>query len=247
MRERDIFEKLSEVSSMKMPLEKQYEIWELIEKNIDKNHSMKRGKRMSTLSSLAAAAVAVVIVGGGIGFIGHSRLRTPQSTSKVTTGSNTTKSISSDSPIKTKVYTSPAQANSQITQIQRANSYLDFTSTMFPTVNLGSGITAKQDGGLDHRGYQWKQGDWTVEVLYFSNNSGSKEMAQSIISFLNTHTLPSPKNRGIIIVNSTDSNSSTIKPKTLVAWQENNQVMQFQKSGSPTQALQVLIESGKVK
>ncbi|MCL6444143.1 MAG: hypothetical protein K6T83_11920 [Alicyclobacillus sp.] len=146
--------------------------------------------------------------------------------------------------ITTQSYASASDAATQIAAIQRANSYLTFGSHT-QSVNLGLGITAKTDAGLDHQGFQWHEGNWTVEVLWYTANSGAKQVAENIVAYLHTHMLPPPHDRGVIIVNSTDPKSTTFKPRTIIAWQEEATVYQLARSGDPISALQVVVNSNR--
>ncbi|WP_067624159.1 LppP/LprE family lipoprotein [Alicyclobacillus acidiphilus] len=137
-------------------------------------------------------------------------------------------------------YANSSQAANEISAIQTGNSYLTF-QTNNPAVNLGLGISAKQDGGLDHYGLQWHEGNWTLETLWFGVNQGGQQMAKNIVAYLHTHMLPAPHDHGVIVVNSTDPNSSAIDPTTIIAWQEGNQVYQLKQSGNPVSALAAVI------
>lgn len=112
-------------------------------------------------------------------------------------------------------------------------------------MNLGLGITAKEDAGLGHQGFQWHEGNWTIEVLYYTENTGAKQVAENMVSYLHTHMLPAPNNHGVIVVNSTDANTATFKPKTIIAWQEGTTVHELQQTGNPIEALQMVVNNNK--
>lgn len=146
--------------------------------------------------------------------------------------------------IRGTLYKDASTAANAISKIQRQSAYLSFApNNQHPSVNLGLGISAKQDGGLDHYGLQWKEGSWVVEVLWFSGNQGGKQLAKNIVSYLHTHMLPVPHNHGIVIVNSTKPNSRTIKPNAVIAWQEGNELYQLEQNGNPINALKKVVDS----
>lgn len=161
-----------------------------------------------------------------------------QASNPTTQGQNPTYQIHETS------YTSSAAAANEISNIQKENTYLVFYANN-PSVNLGYGVTAKQDGALDHAGLQWQEGNWTVETLWFGGNQGGEHLAKTVVAYLHTHMLPAPKSHGIIIVQSTNLNSKPIKPSTILAWQEGSKVYQLQQPGDPMTALQAVINSNK--
>jgi len=145
--------------------------------------------------------------------------------------SNTT--TSSDNSISTESYSTSTEAANQISSIQGGK------LTGIP-VSLGHGITAKESAGMGHARYEWQEGKWAIEVRYYTRNTGVKQVAENIVAYLYTHMLPAPNDHGVIIVNSTDTNT-TFKPMTIIAWQEGTKVNQLNQSGNPIYALQTVI------
>lgn len=136
-------------------------------------------------------------------------------------------------PISTRSFANATAAANEIASIQGGQ------LSGLP-VNLGDGITAKESAGMGHARYEWQEGNWAIEVRYYTMNSGAKQIAENIVSYLHTHMLPAPKEHGIIIVSSTDTNSA-FDPKTTIAWQEGSDVKQLQQTGNPIQALQTVV------
>lgn len=230
----------------------------------------RRKRNMAGLPGVAAAVAAVAVVAGGFGLelhthhlgssSNHPTTASNQVSNQTQTNSvqptnsaqqnNSAQSGNSANPAKTtlpsgieaQTYNTSTAAANAITNIQKANSYLPFAANN-PPVNLGLGISAKQDGGLDHYGLQWHEGNWTVETLWFGGNQGGEQMAKNMVAYLHTHMLPAPHDHGVIIVNSTDPNSTTIKPSTIIAWQEGNQVYQLKQTGDPVRALTTVVNS----
>ena len=139
-------------------------------------------------------------------------------------------------------YSDSAAAGQQVQTILRENTYLAFAAES-QTVNLGLGVTAKEDGGMSHAGLQWHEGNWTVEVLWFGGNQGGEQLARNVVAYLHTHMLPAPKNFGTIIISSVDWTSTTLQPETTIAWQEGTVVNQLETLESPLQALQTAVDS----
>ncbi|MFD1676781.1 LppP/LprE family lipoprotein [Alicyclobacillus fodiniaquatilis] len=141
-------------------------------------------------------------------------------------------------PISKKSYSTTAEAANQIASLQAAKTAF---SGGPPTLNLGHGITAKTDAGMGHAGYQWHEGNWTIEILFYTENSGVKQVAENMVSYLHTHMLPAPNKHGAIVVKSEDTNT-TFKPKTTIAWQEGSTVYELQQTGNPIQALETVVD-----
>ncbi len=151
--------------------------------------------------------------------------------------------ILSPQPVITQTtYSDSVAAGKQVQTILRENTYLVFDPES-QTVNLGPGITAKEDGALSHAGLQWHEGNWTVEVLWFGVNQGGEQLARNVVEYLHTHMLPVPKNTGTIIISSVDWTSSTLQSETTIAWQEDNVMSQLETLESPLQALQTVVGS----
>lgn len=139
------------------------------------------------------------------------------------------------SAISTKSYATSTEAANQIASIQGGK------LSGLP-VNLGNGITAKESAGMGHARYEWQEGNWAIEVRYYTANKGVKQVAENMVSYLHTHMLPAPNSHGVIIVNSTDT-SATFRPKTTIAWQEGTKVNELQQTGDPVQALQTVVHN----
>lgn len=141
----------------------------------------------------------------------------------------------SKSSISTKSYSTSAKAAAEIASIQGSS-----IGTGAPTVALGNGVTAKASGAMGHARWAWHEGNWTIQFRFYTRNTGMKEVANNMVSYLHSHMLPAPKNHGVIIVNST-STSTTFKPQTTIAWQEGAKVSELKQTGDPVQALQTVV------
>lgn len=148
-----------------------------------------------------------------------------------------------NSPISTTSYPTFAEAANRIARIQGGNG----VGPGSPTVNLGNGITARESAGMGHARFVWQEGNWTVQMRYYTRNSNVqvKQVATNIVSYLHTHRLPFPNRHGIIVVNSTDANGASFSPQTIVAWQEGPLVNYLQQAGNPVQALQTVISHAR--
>lgn len=138
--------------------------------------------------------------------------------------------------IATTSYATSAEAANQIANLQGG----DISGA---PVDLGHGITGLESAGMGHARYEWREGNWTIEIRYYTRNTGVKQVAEDMVSYLHTHMLPAPNNHGVIVVNSTDANTTSFDPKTIIAWQEGTKVNQMQQTGNPIQALEVVVNN----
>ncbi|MDQ0190081.1 hypothetical protein JI721_04320 [Alicyclobacillus cycloheptanicus] len=219
---------------------------------------------MGVWPGAAAAVAAVAVVAGGLGITlnqHHPAAVQLQTTGAHFTGANRTGAepasddraqpsntvnppqTTTQGGIAEQSYATSAAAAGVIDNIQREDTYLSFAANR-PTVNLGLGITAVPDSGLGHQGLQWHEGNWTVEVLWYTGNQNGEQIAKNIVAYLHTHMLPAPRQKGVIIVNSTDPNAVTIAARTTIAWQEGTEVYQLTQSGNPVNALTTVVEQG---
>lgn len=152
-----------------------------------------------------------------------------QASNKASQGSNAITSTS---------YASPAQAASQIGQIASA-----FTLGGQKT-NLGHGIIAYATGAMGSARYEWREGNWEVEVRFYTVNRGVKQVAQDMVSYLHTHYLPAPNNHGAIVVQSTAAKPSGYGWGNTIAWQEGSKVFQLKQNGNPVNALANVVNHG---
>jgi len=138
--------------------------------------------------------------------------------------------------ISTTSYSTTAQAASQVEQKGGA------FSASGQRINLGRGITAWGTAGMEHARYEWREGNWNIEIRFYTVNRGVKDVAENMVSYLHTHLLPAPNNHGVILVQSTAPNSTAFKWKTVIAWQEGTKVNELQQTGNPIQALQTAVK-----
>ncbi|KPV43011.1 LppP/LprE family lipoprotein [Alicyclobacillus ferrooxydans] len=140
--------------------------------------------------------------------------------------------------ITTTSYSTSAQAANQIASIQGSNG----VGAGSPTVNLGNGIIAQESAAMGQARYVWQEGNWTIQVRFYTINSNTavKQVAQSVVAYLHTHMLPVPNSHGVIVIESTNPNTTSFQPKTTIAWQEGTKVNELQQTGNPIQALQIV-------
>lgn len=138
-------------------------------------------------------------------------------------------------------YSTAAEAANEIVSIQGVNG----VGTGSPTVNLGNGIIAKESAAMGQAQYVWQEGNWTIQVRFYTANSNTtvKQVAENMVAYLHTHMLPFPNSHGVIVVESTDANTTSFQPKTTIAWQEGTKVSELQQTGNPVQALQIVVNN----
>lgn len=146
-------------------------------------------------------------------------------------------SNASSNGISEHTYSSSTAASNVITSLQQGVGLID---SGWQSANLGSGINAKFVGGAGQYRYQWQEGKWTVITLFYGSYTSGTQVAKNVVSYLNTHMLPAPDNKGVIIIMS----SSTIpKLQSTIAWQVGSKVYKLQQMGDPVKALETVVNS----
>lgn len=130
-------------------------------------------------------------------------------------------------------YSSVSAAAADVTQVEQNAGLISGGQP----VSLGLGIQGKFNGGAGQYAYQWTEGNWTLVTEGSGNSSAGQRVAQSVVSYLHSHLLPAPNNKGVIIITQSSANSAWV---TKVAWQEGDHVYQLQHSGNPTDTLSTL-------
>ncbi|MCF8568129.1 LppP/LprE family lipoprotein [Alicyclobacillus tolerans] len=153
-------------------------------------------------------------------------------------GSNSTSQ--GQNSIATTSYSTAAKAANEILSIQGVNGV-----GAGATVNLGNGIIAKESAGMGQARYVWQEGNWTIQIRFYTRNSSTvvKQVAKNMVTYLHTHMLPTPNSDGVIVVESTDANTTSFQPKTTMAWQEGTKVNELQQTGNPIQTLQTVVDN----
>ena len=144
--------------------------------------------------------------------------------------------------ISTTSYSTVAQAANQVLQIGAP------FSLQGTKLNLGLGITASATGAMGSARYEWREGNWDIEIRFYTANQGVEQVAKNMVSYLHTHWLPAPNNHGVIVVQSSAPNPSAYHWNSTIAWQEGTKVFQLKQSGNPVQALSNVVNqkgSGK--
>ncbi len=174
---------------------------------------------------------------------------TSNSTNSTSSGPNTSQNATSSTPSMQK-NTSPTTPSNVIVHsyasVSQATNAIDAIQQGFgqiypsgPNLNLGNGISAEQDGALGSLYLKWTEGRWTILAQLAS--SGAVTQAKQMVSYLHTHMLPVPQNKGVIRV--IQSLNSTLYTRTIVAWQVGTKVYEIQQTGDPVSALRIAVNS----
>ncbi|WP_017688843.1 hypothetical protein [Paenibacillus sp. PAMC 26794] len=102
-------------------------------------------------------------------------------------------------------------------------------------VDLGHGIKGMSEGAAGSQYLTWQEGRWTLEIRSVSedemNNPG---IAKKMVEYLESHTLPVPKDKGYIKVEYPSGGKSV---HVTISWQDGNQIHQLQTDQVPLEAL----------
>ncbi|MEK4366373.1 hypothetical protein MKX68_28370 [Paenibacillus sp. FSL M8-0212] len=102
-------------------------------------------------------------------------------------------------------------------------------------VDLGHGIKGMSEGAAGSQYLTWQEGRWTLEIRSVSedemNNPG---IAKKMVEYLESHTLPVPKDKGYIKVEYPSGGKSV---HVTISWQDGNQIHQLKTDQVPLEAL----------
>lgn len=114
-------------------------------------------------------------------------------------------------------------------------------------VDLGHQIKAAQDEGAGQHVLIWNEGNWCLSVEgpsepEYRNKKypDSEQLAKDVVSYLENHMLPPPKNIGVIKMYVGDPANSAVASGTNVVWQKNDTVYQVSSADVMT-ALKVAV------
>ncbi|MCG7382289.1 hypothetical protein [Paenibacillus sp. ACRRY] len=103
------------------------------------------------------------------------------------------------------------------------------------SVNLGHGIKGMAEGAAGSQYLTWKEGRWTLQIRSVSeDNMNNPGIAKKMVEYLESHTLPAPKDKGFVNVEY-PSGGKTVN--VTISWQEGKQIHQLQTNQVPNDAL----------
>lgn len=135
-------------------------------------------------------------------------------------------------------YPSFAEASGAVTIGKEVRAY---GTDISPTVNLGSGITARVIGDAGSYKYQWQEGRWTIVAHVLASDDTVDKMLKEVVSYLHTHMLPAPNKKGTIIISLVSS--ATPELQTTITWEEGIKVYKLQETGDPIKTLAAVVNS----
>ncbi|MEK4661271.1 hypothetical protein MHH93_05200 [Priestia sp. FSL H7-0729] len=102
-------------------------------------------------------------------------------------------------------------------------------------VDLGHGIKGMSEGAAGSQYLTWQEGRWTLQIRSVSeddmNNPG---IAKKMVEYLESHTLPIPKDKGYIQVEYPSGGKSV---HVTISWQEGHRIHQLKTDQVPLEAL----------
>ncbi|WP_339308049.1 hypothetical protein NST33_12590 [Paenibacillus sp. FSL L8-0435] len=106
-------------------------------------------------------------------------------------------------------------------------------------VDLGHGIKGMSEGAAGSQYLTWQEGRWTLEIRSVTedemNNPG---IAKKMVEYLESHTLPVPKDKGYIKVEYPSGGKSV---HVTISWQDGNQTHQLKTDQVPLEALGMVV------
>jgi hypothetical protein len=107
------------------------------------------------------------------------------------------------------------------------------------TVDLGHGIKGMTEGAAGSQYLTWTEGRWTLQIRSVSedkmNNPG---IAKRMVEYLESHTLPAPKDKGFVNVEYPSGGKSV---NVTISWEDGKQIHQLQTAQVPLEALGMVV------
>lgn len=113
----------------------------------------------------------------------------------------------------------------------------DFPKDM--TVDLGHGIKGMTEGAAGSQYLTWTEGRWTLQIRSISeDNMNNPGIAKRMVEYLESHTLPAPKDKGFVNVEYPSGGKSV---NVKISWQDGKQIHQLQTEQVPLEALGMVV------
>ncbi|MCM3132288.1 hypothetical protein M3629_05795 [Paenibacillus polysaccharolyticus] len=107
------------------------------------------------------------------------------------------------------------------------------------SVDLGHGIKGMVEGAAGSQYLTWQEGRWTLQIRSVSedqmNNPG---IAKKMVEYLESHTLPAPKDKGFVDVQYASGGKSV---RVTISWQDGNRIHQLKTDQVPLDALGMVV------
>jgi hypothetical protein len=144
----------------------------------------------------------------------------------------------SNSTIRKQTFSNATKASNSITTIEQT---IDQTFPSGTQVNLGLGIKTIFSEGEGHYKYIWYEGRWTVIFVGWGDTNKGTQVAKNMVSYLHTHYLPAPDQKGVIMVLQPSSSKTPLITQNTISRQVGNKVYTLKQTGNPIKALQTVV------
>ncbi|WP_145318144.1 hypothetical protein [Paenibacillus xylanexedens] len=102
-------------------------------------------------------------------------------------------------------------------------------------VDLGHGIQGMSEGAAGSQYLTWQEGRWTLQIRSVSEDEmNNPAIAKKMVEYLESHTLPVPKDKGYIKVEYPTGGKSV---HVTISWQDGNKIHQLKTDQVPLEAL----------
>jgi len=113
----------------------------------------------------------------------------------------------------------------------------DFPKDM--TVDLGHGIKGMTEGAAGSQYLTWTEGRWTLQIRSISeDNMNNPGIAKRMVEYLESHTLPAPKDKGFVNVEYPSGGKNV---NVTISWQDGKQIHQLKTEQVPLEALGMVV------
>lgn len=107
------------------------------------------------------------------------------------------------------------------------------------SVDLGHGIKGMVEGAAGSQYLTWQEGRWTLQIRSVTedqiNNPG---IAKKMVKYLESHTLPVPKDKGFVDVQYASGGKSV---RVTISWQDGKRIHQLKTDQVPLEALGMVV------
>ncbi|KAA8783881.1 hypothetical protein ABIE27_003567 [Paenibacillus sp. 4624] len=107
------------------------------------------------------------------------------------------------------------------------------------SIDLGHGIKGMVEGAAGSQYLTWQEGRWTLQIRSVSEDRmDNPAIAKKMVEYLESHTLPAPKDKGFVDVQYASGGKSV---RVTISWQDGKQIHQLKTDQVPLDALRMVV------
>ncbi|HIS28166.1 MAG TPA: hypothetical protein IAA78_01790 [Candidatus Avamphibacillus intestinigallinarum] len=131
-------------------------------------------------------------------------------------------------------YASANAANKELSQFMDGK---DVPANEQTDKDLGHGVKGYGEGAAGHAYFSWGEGNWLLSISSLTKDQmDNPAIAKKMVNYLESHTLPAPKDTGIVYVDYPEGGDTV---SVDIRWQEGDMLYQLKTNNVPLDALQI--------